>query len=259
MDNNSNNFNSIIAIILGVVIFFVFISPMLNDKPNRDVSKVSVQTPTPTPTPTNVIPVVAPTGTAPVVVTPQLIAPSLATKEAFKHLHASLATKEEFKPLQGHHASHNVTGTMGYNELYYPVNLETVDSNMINNEVVALNNEYNHQNHDQQNVNQLSENNMPKQEVVETFIANVNDPYNGDPTLTKFDQLTCSHQCCKHVQWPVPFDPVALDSKNLTEAETANVIGSNLSCNLGSGSGCLCVTQGNYDTLVSRSGNAINL
>ena len=67
--------------------------------------------------------------------------------------------------------------------------------------------------------------------------------------LRKLDLNKCSQDCCKHVQWPLPTD---IRSKNVDE----NLIGSNLTCNFGSGSGCLCVTKDDFNYLASRSANA---
>jgi hypothetical protein len=67
--------------------------------------------------------------------------------------------------------------------------------------------------------------------------------------IKKFDLNQCSKDCCKHVQWPLPND---IRSKNVDE----NVIGTNFTCNLGSGSGCLCVTKDDFNYLASRSTNA---
>jgi hypothetical protein len=70
--------------------------------------------------------------------------------------------------------------------------------------------------------------------------------------LKKFDLNQCSKDCCRHVQWPVPKE---VRPKNVSD-EYKNVIGSNLTCNLGSGSGCLCVTKDDFNYLASRSANA---
>lgn len=68
--------------------------------------------------------------------------------------------------------------------------------------------------------------------------------------IKKIDQNICSTQCCKHTQWPVPFntnDPYV--DPNLFK----DYIGTNLSCNNGpTGGGCLCVTKKDYEYLSNR-------
>lgn len=73
--------------------------------------------------------------------------------------------------------------------------------------------------------------------------------------LKRLDQNVCSKQCCKHVQWPVPH--AATGGTSGTGAkEFEKYIGTNLTCNLGSGSGCLCVTKDDFNYLANRSNNA---
>jgi hypothetical protein len=73
------------------------------------------------------------------------------------------------------------------------------------------------------------------------------------PEIKKLDQNLCSRQCCKQAQWPVPDDAI---SKDIPEKDLKNYIGTNLSCNFGSGSGCLCVTKDDFNYLASRGSNA---
>jgi len=72
----------------------------------------------------------------------------------------------------------------------------------------------------------------------------------SDDMLVKIDKNICSKQCCKHTQWPIPFntqDP-SIDN-NLFK----NFIGTNLSCNNGpSGGGCVCVTKDDYNYLINH-------
>lgn len=67
--------------------------------------------------------------------------------------------------------------------------------------------------------------------------------------LKKLDQNKCSKHCCKHTQWAVPHDVQPTD-------EYENYVGSNLSCNFGAGSGCLCVTKKDMHYMSSRGSNA---
>ena len=279
---NSENSNTIIAVILGVIIFFIFILPMFNDKSSSlyklynnimsyfysdkennksnatQVSKVL-------PNPTNIVAAPSktiPSGSAPLVKQDALIPPK--NKENFQSNNEM--TLENFKPVNGHynghlahsyngHASNYIHGVMEHNDTYYPINLELADSVQINNDIVEQNVLYNHHQPHNKKLDVIQETNNLYQHT-EQFIADVNDPYNGDKSLTKLDNLKCSHQCCKHTQWPVPFDPVSEDSKILTDAQVDKVIGNNFSCNVGDGSGCLCVEQKDFDVLSNRSGNA---
>lgn len=71
--------------------------------------------------------------------------------------------------------------------------------------------------------------------------------------ITKIDTNRCSKQCCKQSQWPVPHD---VKAKDMTDEELEKYIGSNFSCNFGSGSGCLCVTKDDFNMLANRGSNA---
>ena len=71
--------------------------------------------------------------------------------------------------------------------------------------------------------------------------------------IPKIDTNKCSKQCCRQVQWPVDIGEVEGD---LTQEELKNYIGSNLSCNFGQGSGCLCVSKNDFNYLGSRGGNS---
>lgn len=73
------------------------------------------------------------------------------------------------------------------------------------------------------------------------------------PEPIKLDKNICSPQCCKHTQWPVPHDA---KNKDISDKELENYIGTNLTCNLGSGGGCLCVTKDDFNYLASRGSNA---
>ncbi len=75
---------------------------------------------------------------------------------------------------------------------------------------------------------------------------------NTEP-IVKLDKNMCSKQCCKFSQWPVPHD---LNEKQIPEDQLKNYIGSNMSCNFGNGSGCLCVSKDDFNYLANRGGNS---
>ena len=75
---------------------------------------------------------------------------------------------------------------------------------------------------------------------------------NTEQTHTKIDELVCSKQCCKHTQWPVPRDMLTHD---MTDEQAAKFIGTNMTCNLGNGSGCVCATKDDFDYLATRGSN----
>ena len=71
--------------------------------------------------------------------------------------------------------------------------------------------------------------------------------------IRKLDQNICSTQCCKHTQWPVPFNT---NDPNADPNLFKDYIGTNLSCNNGpTGGGCLCVTKKDYEYLSNRGIN----
>ena len=72
----------------------------------------------------------------------------------------------------------------------------------------------------------------------ETFVNNVQP--------VKIDTNKCSRDCCGLAQWPVPSE---LLSNNISSEELKNYIPSNFSCNLGANSGCVCLTQNDYNYL----------
>lgn len=92
----------------------------------------------------------------------------------------------------------------------------------------------------------IDNNNKKATEKVKEGLANTPEP-------RKLDKNICSKQCCKHVQWPVPHDA---KTKEIPDKELENYIGTNLSCNFGSGSGCLCVTKDDFNYLANRGSNA---
>lgn len=65
----------------------------------------------------------------------------------------------------------------------------------------------------------------------------------------KLDLNMCSKQCCKFTQWNTPDD---INKGPMSANDLQNFVGSNYSCNFGQGSGCLCVTKDNLNTLTNR-------
>jgi hypothetical protein len=61
--------------------------------------------------------------------------------------------------------------------------------------------------------------------------------------IPKIDMNECKKSCCKHNQWLPPF---------MTEEPTNDYVGSNFSCNFGSGSGCVCITNNDLNFLTNR-------
>jgi hypothetical protein len=78
---------------------------------------------------------------------------------------------------------------------------------------------------------------------------------NNTDEIKKLDKNMCSKQCCNHSQWPVPHDA---KSGPIPKEKLANYIGTNLTCNFGEGSGCLCVTKDDFNYLANRGGNSGN-
>lgn len=73
------------------------------------------------------------------------------------------------------------------------------------------------------------------------------DVYTDD--VIKLDKNMCSKSCCKFTQWPVPSDMV-----EQTNTDTSKFIGSNMTCS-GNTSGCLCVSNNDFNYLASRGNN----
>jgi hypothetical protein len=80
----------------------------------------------------------------------------------------------------------------------------------------------------------------------------LNNPPKDD--INKLDQKICSTSCCKHTQW-LPSDMNDEKNKNINE----NYIASNLSCNNGTGGGCLCLKKEDIQMLQNKAGNSIPL
>jgi len=74
------------------------------------------------------------------------------------------------------------------------------------------------------------------------------------PEIKQLDKNICSKQCCKHVQWPPPHATI---TKEIIDKDLKKkYIGTNFSCNSGSGSGCLCMTKDDFSYLANRGSNA---
>ena len=67
-----------------------------------------------------------------------------------------------------------------------------------------------------------------------------------DQNIPKIDQNICSKQCCKFIQWPIPFN-----TRNpiINDDTLNNFIPSNLSCNRGTNGGCVCLTENDFNYL----------
>ena len=69
---------------------------------------------------------------------------------------------------------------------------------------------------------------------------------------TKIYENSCSRECCKFSQWPLPPE---LTEKKLLKESTDDYIGSNMSCNGGDKGGCLCFSKDDYNYISQRGGN----
>lgn len=92
---------------------------------------------------------------------------------------------------------------------------------------------------------------LPKLE--KKSIDEYNAVYENFNNLTKdlplIDQHLCSPQCCKFIQWPIPFNNEPLGSKE----NQSNYIGSNMTCNNGqTGGGCVCIQKNDYNYLANH-------
>ena len=88
-----------------------------------------------------------------------------------------------------------------------------------------------------------------KKNVVKECLTNTNnniDIIPNDNNPFKIDNNKCSKSCCKHIQWKIP------DELNTIDGDSSNFIPSNFSCNFGTNSGCLCLTQNQYEYLGNR-------
>ena len=65
------------------------------------------------------------------------------------------------------------------------------------------------------------------------------------PVNNKVDTLKCSHKCCNHIQWPIPH---IKKNKHLA---------TNIMCNRGNGSGCVCMNKKVFNNLSRRGGNTL--
>tara|TARA_B100000795_G_C22507151_1_gene326269 strand:+ start:98 stop:439 length:342 start_codon:yes stop_codon:yes gene_type:complete len=62
------------------------------------------------------------------------------------------------------------------------------------------------------------------------------------PVSNKLDTLKCSHSCCNHTQWPVP------------HIKKNSHLATNIMCNRGNGSGCVCMDKKNINYFLSNRG-----
>ena len=91
----------------------------------------------------------------------------------------------------------------------------------------------------------------PEQARVETVgyqaQTNYGDVEGNDNNIIKIDENRCSRECCKHSQWPIAHD--------LVPKVGSEYVGSNMSCNWGQGSGCVCLKKNDFDYLSTRGNN----
>ncbi len=75
---------------------------------------------------------------------------------------------------------------------------------------------------------------------------------NKNTDIPKIDERICSKQCCKFIQWPVPFN-----TKNpiVSDDVLQNFIPSNFACNGGENGGCVCLTKDDYNYLSEHGQN----
>lgn len=76
---------------------------------------------------------------------------------------------------------------------------------------------------------------------------------NNKDNIRKLDQNICSLDCCKHTQW-LPKELNEVKNKNLN----MNYVGSNLTCNNGTGGGCVCMKKEDVEMLQNKSGNTMS-
>ena len=96
-----------------------------------------------------------------------------------------------------------------------------------------------------------SENNKVDNKVDNKEIEIVKNSENNRDK-TKIYENSCSRECCKFSQWPLPPE---LTEKKLLNESTDDYIGSNMSCNGGDKGGCLCFSKDNYNYISQRGGN----
>jgi hypothetical protein len=64
--------------------------------------------------------------------------------------------------------------------------------------------------------------------------------------IVKIDKNICSKQCCKFIQWPVPFNT---RNPKISDELINKFIPSNFACNGGESGGCVCLTKNDYNYL----------
>ena len=69
-----------------------------------------------------------------------------------------------------------------------------------------------------------------------------------DNNIIKIDKNLCSRKCCGLTQYQSEF----LKDIDDNSEERKKYVGSNMSCNFGDSSGCLCIPKDNYDYLTNR-------
>ena len=96
---------------------------------------------------------------------------------------------------------------------------------------------------------------QPNTSQPNTNQPNTNQPNTNQPNtnhLNKIDQKICSKQCCKFVQWPIPFNT---RNPNVKDDILDNFIPTNFACNGGENGGCVCLTKDDYNYLSEHGQN----
>lgn len=84
--------------------------------------------------------------------------------------------------------------------------------------------------------------------VMPTIKENMTEVEGDTKSVLKVDTNSCSRDCCKHSQWPVPHQ---------TNNDKDHV-STNLMCNAGNGGGCVCLNKNEFEYLSSRAENGLD-
>jgi len=68
---------------------------------------------------------------------------------------------------------------------------------------------------------------------------------NEPSKLSKIDMNVCSKKCCNSGQWDIPH----------MKKSNKDYVATNLMCNNGRGSGCVCMEKNDFEQISSRGGN----
>lgn len=79
------------------------------------------------------------------------------------------------------------------------------------------------------------------------FLPIIKEKMTDTEPIIKIDTQKCSRDCCKHTQWPAPYQKKIIDDH----------VGTNLMCNGGTGGGCVCMKNKEFEYLSERAGNGM--